>query len=203
MNFEIDLTNAVKIVTKKDDATFIEYTIDDGKIVDVSIVEREKTTEEKVEELKSNPDVQKINKLITLSDNAGVLTKMVDGKYTSIADVIKDSVKNEPIETVIKDDIVVPIKKQDIKIDNSKNILANAMASSEIMKLDEKMDETAKVFRGVIAEKLSEDEPKDVKQGEIDNDIDKALAISDRDKRINYLKDVISKINTKKEEDNE
>ena len=51
MQFNIDMSKVVKIVVEKDEKTFIEYTIDNGTIVDVSIAEKETTLEEKVKNL--------------------------------------------------------------------------------------------------------------------------------------------------------
>ena len=189
MNFEIDMTKVVKIVVKKNDTSFIEYDINDGVIVDASIIEREKTTEEKIEEAKNDPDVKKVNTLIKLSDNARVLTKMAEsGK--PLVECIKDTVKNEPIN--IEDPVLNRTPNE-----GAKAIFSSAVIkSAEIMKEGEKMNEAAKDFRDVIAEKLSDDKT-DEESLKVDNDIDKALTISNREKRIEYLKDVISKINNK------
>lgn len=76
MDFKIDMSKVVKIVIKKDDGSFIEYSIDNGTIVDVSILQKEETIEEKVDKLKkNNTDVQRISNLIEF-DKAGILDRM-------------------------------------------------------------------------------------------------------------------------------
>lgn len=66
MKFDFDIANVVKIVVRKNENHLIEYTIDNGTIVDASIVKNEKTVEEKIENLKSTPTVQKIKEIISL-----------------------------------------------------------------------------------------------------------------------------------------
>ena len=51
MDFKIDMSKVVKIVIKKDDGSFIEYSIDNGTIVDATILQKEETIEEKVDKL--------------------------------------------------------------------------------------------------------------------------------------------------------
>ena len=140
---------------RKDNDTYIEYILDNGVIEDVEIIKREKTVEEKVQELKSNPDVQKVSKLIELSDKAGVLIKMAEGKYASISDAIKDSVINEPINT-IED----PLGR--IVNNNAKDKINSAVKESvEIMKMGDRIDEIAVEKREEIADKIFKDEDKD------------------------------------------
>ena len=128
--------------------------MNNGVIEDVNVIDREKTVEERVKEIKNNPDVQKVSKLIELSDKAGVLTKMAEGKYTSITDVIKDSVKNEPI-TVEKE-----VKKA-LNKDTEYKLNSTVKESVEIMKMKDKMDEIAVEKREEIADKIFKDEDKD------------------------------------------
>ncbi len=154
MELKLDINKVVKVVMKKDDDTYIEYILDNGVIEDVEIIKREKTVEEKVQELKSNPDVQKVSKLIELSDKAGVLTKMVEGKYTSITDVIKDSVKNEPI--TVENEVKKALNK-----DTEYKLNSTAKESAEIMKMGDRMDEIALEKRSEIADKIFKNNDKD------------------------------------------
>lgn len=191
MELKLDISKVTKVVMKKDDDTYIEYTLNNGVIEDVEIIEREKTIEEKINDLKNNPDVKKVNSLIKLSDNAGVLTKMIDGKYTSIASAIKDTVMNEPLDGLPN----TPNNPIDTTYDK---LPKTVKRSSEIMKEDKKMDEAAKDFREAIANKLSKDET-DADALMTENAINEALTINNREKRIEYLKDVISKIDKENE----
>lgn len=154
MELKLDISKVTKVVMKKDENTFIEYILDNGVIEDVEIIKREKTVEEKVQELKSNPDVQKVNKLIELSDKAGVLTKMAAGKYTSITDVIKDSVKNEPI--TVENEVKKALNK-----DAESKFNSAVKESVKIMKMNDKMDEIAVEKREEIADKIFKDKDKD------------------------------------------
>lgn len=154
MELKLDIEKVTKVVMKKDDNTYIEFNLNNGVIEDVNVIEREKTVEERVKEIKNNPDVQKVSKLIELSDKAGVLTKMAEGKYTSITDVIKDSVKNEPI-TVEKE-----VKKA-LNKDTEYKLNSTVKESVEIMKMKDKMDEIAVEKREEIADKIFKDEDKD------------------------------------------
>ena len=154
MELKLDINKVTKVVMKKDDDTYIEYILDNGVIEDVEIIKREKTVEEKVQELKSNPDVQKVSKLIELSDKAGVLTKMAKGKYTSITDVIKDSVINEPI-TIEKE-----VKKA-LNKDTEYKLNSTVKESAEIMKMGDRIDEIAVEKREEIADKIFKDKDKD------------------------------------------
>ena len=154
MELKLDINKITKVVMKKDDDTYIEYILANGVIEDVEIIKREKTVEEKVQELKSNPDVQKVSKLIELSDKAGVLTKMAEGKYTSITDAIKDSVKNEPIT------IEGAVKKA-LNKDAETKFNTAVKESAEIMKMGDRMDEIAVEKREEIADKIFKDKDKD------------------------------------------
>ena len=204
MQFNIDMSKVVKIVVEKDEKTFIEYTIDNGTIVDVSIVEKETTLEEKVKNLKENNEqVKTISKLIQF-DKAGVLDKMAQNGSDSVFDAIKDDVVNNPIQ----ENVVKEINEVSDNI-NKDRLSQGVKDAANIMKLDEKMDEIAKENRDKIADNIFTDIPNDysrdiaLKNGiEEVNGIDKALKISDRGERIAYLKDIISKINSK-EDNNE
>ena len=79
---------------------------------------------------------------------------MAEGKYTSITDVIKDSVKNEPI-TVEKE-----VKKA-LNKDTEYKLNSTVKESVEIMKMKDKMDEIAVEKREEIADKIFKDEDKD------------------------------------------
>jgi hypothetical protein len=258
------MSKVVKIVVQKDDKSFIEYTIDNGTIVDVSVIEKETTLEEKVKNLKENNEqVKTISKLIQF-DKAGVLDKMAQNGSDSVFDTIKEDVVNNPIqESVVKE-----INEVSDSINKDK-LTQGVKDAANIMKLDEQMDEFAKKNRKKIAEHLFDEnannadarpiletiienskysinkenltvpddldreEAKDnyevtnaknkvitdknyksylgdipsdysrdisLKKGvEEVNGIDKALKIPDRSERIAYLKDIISKINTKDE----
>ena len=204
MQFNIDMSKVVKIVVEKDEKTFIEYTIDNGTIVDVSIVEKETTLEEKVKNLKENNEqVKTISKLIQF-DKAGILDKMAKNDNSSVFDAIKDDVVNNPIQ----ENVVKEINEVSDNI-NKDRLSQGVKDAANIMKLDEKMDEIAKENRDKIADNIFTDIPNDysrdiaLKNGiEEVNGIDKALKISDRGERIAYLKDIISKINSK-EDNNE
>ena len=201
MDFKIDMSKVVKIVVQKDDKSFIEYTIDNGTIVDVSISEKETTLEEKVKNLKENNEqVKTISKLIQF-DKAGVLDKMAQNGSDSVFDTIKEDVVNNPIQ----ENVVKEINEVSDNI-NKDRLSQGVKDAANIMKLDEKMDEIAKENRDKIADNIFTDIPSDysrdiaLKNGiEEVNGIDKALKIPDRGERIAYLKDIISKINTKDE----
>lgn len=201
MQFNIDMSKVVKIVVEKDEKTFIEYTIDNGTIVDVSVVEKETTLEEKVKNLKENNEqVKTISKLIQF-DKAGVLDKMAQNGSDSVFDTIKEDVVNNPIQ----ENMVKEINEVSDNI-NKDRLSQGVKDAANIMKLDEKMDEIAKENRDKIADNIFTDIPSDysrdiaLKNGiEEVNGIDKALKIPDRGERIAYLKDIISKINTKDE----
>lgn len=225
MQFNIDMSKVVKIVVAKDEKTLIEYTIDNGTIVDVSIVEKETTLEEKVKNLKENNEqVKTISKLIQF-DNAGILDKMAKNDSGSVFDTIKDDVVNNPIEASM-------IKESD-KINQDK-VSQGVKDAANIMKLDEKMDEIARENREKIADNifsnngndyysrdvsknnlevpddLEREKPKDnyeVTRAKNDVIADKiydsyltsASKTADRSKRISHLKEMISKINKKEE----
>jgi hypothetical protein len=223
------MSKVVKIVVAKDEKTLIEYTIDNGTIVDVSIVEKETTLEEKVKNLKENNEqVKAISKLIQF-DNAGILDKMAKNDSGSVFDTIKDDVVNNPIEaSVIKEIDEVSDKINQDKLSQGVKDAAN------IMKLDEKMDEIARENREKIADNLfsingndyysrdvsknnlevpddlEREEPKDnyevtraknnvIADKIFDSYLSDASKTTERSKRISYLKDMISKINTKDE----
>ena len=151
MDFKIDMSKVVKIVVAKNENTFIEYSIDNGTIVDVSIVSKEATIEEKVQNLKqTNEDVKRISKLIEF-DNAGILDKMAK-TGDSLFKTIKDTVVNEPIEaSVIKE-----VKEATDNI-NHETFTEGVKDAAKIMKLEDKMDEFAKANRDKIAESIFED----------------------------------------------
>lgn len=154
MEFNIDMSKVVKIVVEKDDKSFIEYTIDNGTIVDVSIIEKETTLEEKVKKLKeNNKQVKTISKLIKF-DNAGILDKMVQNDSESVFDTIKNDVVNNPIqESVIRD-----INETSDEI-NRDILTERAKDAVNIMKLDDKMNDFARANRETIAEHLFDENP--------------------------------------------
>ena len=198
MEFKIDMSKVVKIVVAKDENSFIEYSIDNGTIVDVSILGKETTIEEKVENLKqTNEDVKRISKLIEF-DKAGILNKMAK-TGDSLFKTIKDTVVNEPIEgNVIK-------KVKEVTDSINKNTLTEGVKdAAKIMKLDNKMDEFARANRDKIAEKVFDSEEKYEKNLAIDeimqSTIDKLSKTSDKMKRIDGLKKMITEINTKNKE---
>ena len=208
MDFKIDMSKVVKIVVAKDENTFIEYSIDNGTIVDVSIVGKEATLEEKVQNLKqTDEDVKRISKLIEF-DKAGILDKMAK-TGDSLFKAIKDTVVNEPIE----ENVIKEVKEatdninQDILTDGVKD-------AAKIMKLGDKMDEFAKANRDKIAESIFEDKiegkgPEMMEtlsytpsNGKKYNkykwekpDFSKITKTSDRTKRIDGLKNMITNIN--------
>ena len=208
MDFKIDMSKVVKIVVAKDENSFIEYTIDNGTIVDVSIVSKEATIEEKVQNLKqTDEDVKRISKLIEF-DNAGILDKMAK-TGDSLFKTIKDTVVNEPIEaSVIKE-----VKEATDNI-NQETFTEGVKDAAKIMKLQEKMDEFARANRDKIAESIFEDKvegkgPEMMEtlsytsnNGKKYNkykwekpDFSKITKTSDRTKRIEGLKGMITNIN--------
>ena len=181
MEFKIDMSKVVKIVVEKSENSFVEYTIKDGTIVDASIVSKKNTIEDKVYDLKkNNSDVQKISKLIEF-DKAGILDQMVKTGSDSVFKTIADDIVNNPIET--------ELKAKTYKLGGDLNDAA------KIMKLEEQMDEVAKANRDKIADKIfsrHENADKELFEDE------KTKTYSDRIKRIDTLKKIITNINLKK-----
>ncbi len=188
MDFKIDMSKVVKIVVEKDENSFIEYTIDNGTIIDVAVTKKEKSIEDKVNDLKmNNEDVKKISKLIDF-DNAGILDKMVKSGQDSVFGAIKESIKNEPLQPT-------PIEQakqaaQDVK---KAKLTKEASDAKKIMKLEKKMDEVAKKNRDNIADKIFPktewETPKEK------GTFEEALKINDRGQRIAYLKKMITDLN--------
>ena len=192
MDFKIDMSKVVKIVIKKDDGSFIEYSIDNGTIVDASILQKEETIEEKVENLKkTNADVQRIGCLIEF-DKAGILDRMAKSGNESVFDEIKDTIVNEPIEATIITETKEAAK--DVFTEGVKD-------AAKIMRLEKKMDEVAKANREKIAEKVFQPEEEFKKNPAIDDiiqpSLDKLIKTDDKAKRIDGLKKMITKINEK------
>ncbi len=208
MDFKIDMSKVVKIVVAKDDNSFIEYCIDNGTIVDVSIVGKEETIEEKVKNLKqTNEDVKRISKLIEF-DNAGILNKMAK-TGDSLFKTIKDTVVNEPIEA----NVIQEVKEVTDNI-NRDTLTDGVKDAAKIMKLQEKMDEFARANRDKIAESIFDDKIEgkgpemmetlsySAKNGKKYNrykwekpSFDKMAKTGDRVKRIDGLKNMITTIN--------
>lgn len=208
MDFKIDMSKVVKIVVAKDDNSFIEYTIDNGTIVDVSIVSKEATIEEKVQNLKqTNEDVKRISKLIEF-DNAGILDKMAK-TGDSLFKTIKDTVVNEPIEA----NVIQEVKEVTDNI-NRDTLTEGVKDAAKIMKLGDKMDEFAKANRDKIADSVFNDKiegqgpemmetlsytaKNGKKYGKYKWEkpsFDKMAKTSDRVKRIDGLKNMITNIN--------
>ena len=211
MDFKIDMSKVVKIVVAKDDNSFIEYCIDNGTIVDVSIVSKEATIEEKVENLKqTNEDVKRISKLIEF-ENAGILDKMAK-TGDSLFKTIKDTVVNEPIEA----NVIQEVKEVTDNI-NRDTFSDGVKDAAKIMKLQEKMDEFARANREKIAEHLFDENPNNAKARPVLDtimdeaasnkdkkfkwekpDFSKIAKTSDRTKRIENLKGMITNINKNK-----
>lgn len=208
MDFKIDMSKVVKIVVAKDDNSFIEYCIDNGTIVDVSIVSKEATIEEKVQNLKqTNEDVKRISKLIEF-DNAGILDKMAK-TGDSLFKTIKDTVVNEPIEA----NVIQEVKEVTDNI-NRDTLTEGVKDAAKIMKLQEKMDEFARANREKIAEHLFDENPNNAKARPVLDTImdetasnkdkkfkweqpnfSKMAKTADRVKRIDGLKNMITNIN--------
>lgn len=211
MDFKIDMSKVVKIVVAKDDNSFIEYCIDNGTIVDVSIVSKEATIEEKVENLKqTNEDVKRISKLIEF-ENAGILDKMAK-TGDSLFKTIKDTVVNEPIEA----NVIQEVKEVTDNI-NRDTLSDGVKDAAKIMKLQEKMDEFARANRDKIAEHLFDENPNNAKARPVldtimdeaasnkdkkfkweQPDFSKIAKTSDRTKRIENFKGMITNINKNK-----
>ena len=185
MDFKIDMSKVVKIVVEKDENSFIEYTIDNGTIKDVTITSRKTSIEDKVNDLKqNNEDVKKISKLIEF-DNAGILDQMARSGKESVFETIKESITNEPIQPAVVEEIKEAAK--DVNVEKA------ASDAKKIMKLEKKMDEVAKKNREKIADKIFpkiEWETPDKK-----GSFDEALKINDRGQRIAYLKKMITDLN--------
>lgn len=196
MDFKIDMSKVVKIVVAKEDGSFIEYSIDNGTIVDVSIAKKETTIEEKVDNLKkNNTDVQRISKLIEF-DKAGILDRMAKSGNESVFDEIKDTVVNEPIlESVVRE-----VNEASDKI-NRDTLTEGVVDAAKIMKLEKKMDEVAKANRDKIAEKMFQPEDDYKKNPAMDEmmkpTLDKLMKVDDREKRIDGLKKMITNINAR------
>ena len=208
MDFKIDMSKVVKIVVAKDDNSFIEYCIDNGTIVDVSIVNKEISIEEKVKNLKqTNEDVKRISKLIEF-ENAGILDKMAK-TGDSLFKTIKDTVVNEPIEA----NVIQEAKEVTDNI-NRDTLTEGVKDAAKIMKLQEKMDEFARANRDKIAEHLFDENPNNAKARPVLDTImdetasnkdkkfkweqpnfSKIAKTSDRTKRIENLKGMITNIN--------
>lgn len=187
MDFKIDMSKVIKIVIKKDDGSFIEYSIDNGTIVDASILQKEETIEEKVDKLKkNNTDVQRISNLIEF-DKAGILDRMAKTGSESVFGTIKETIVNDPIgQTVVSE-----VKEAADEI-NRETLQEGVIDAAKIMKLEKKMDEIAKANREKIAEKMFQAEEKYNENPAIDDimkpTIDKLIKVDDREKRINGLK---------------
>ena len=207
MDFKIDMSKVVKIVVAKDDNTFIEYSIDNGTIVDVSIVGKEATLEEKVQNLKqTDEDVKRISKLIEF-EKAGILDKMAK-TGDSLFKTIKDTVVNEPIEAKVIQEVkdATDHINQDILTEGVKD-------AAKIMKLEDKMDEFAKANRDKIADSVFNDKVEGQGPEMVETlsytsnngknnkykwekpDFSKITKTSDRTKRIEGLKGMITNIN--------
>ena len=205
MDFKIDMSKVVKIVVAKDDNSFIEYCIDNGTIVDVSIVSKEATIEEKVQNLKqTNEDVKRISKLIEF-DNAGILDKMAK-TGDSLFKAIKDTVVNEPIEA----NVIQEVKEVTDNI-NQDTLTKGVKDAAKIMKLENKMDEFARANRDKIADSVFNDKVEGQGPEMMETlsytsnngkkykwekpDFSKITKTSDRRKRIEGLKGMITNIN--------
>ena len=209
MDFKIDMSKVVKIVVAKDENTFIEYSIDNGTIVDVSIVGKEATLEEKVQNLKqTDEDVKRISKLIEF-EKAGILDKMAK-TGDSLFKTIKDTVVNEPIEAKVIQEVkdATDHINQDILTEGVKD-------AAKIMKLEDKMDEFAKANRDKIADSVFNDKVEGQGPEMVETlsytsnngknnkykykwekpDFSKITKTSDRTKRIEGLKGMITNIN--------
>ena len=158
MQFNIDMTKAVKIVVKKDDESFIEYTINDGTITDVSIIKKEPTIEEKINNLKDNNlQVKRITKLLKLTDR-GLLQKMAEKGYDSIADVIKDEIRNNPLDA---NQAIEEAREEE------REQLENRVKDSvNLMKMDDELDAIAMKNHFKIADNLLKDNSDEYK-GEV------------------------------------
>ena len=191
MEFKIDMSKVVKIVVEKSENSFVEYTIKDGTIVDASIVSKKSTIEDKVDDLKkNNSDVQKISKLIEF-DKAGILDQMVKTGSDSVFKTIANDIVNNPIETELKANGSGPLKE----VSTTYKLGGDLNDAAKIMKLEEQMDEVAKANRDKIADKIfsgHENADKEL------FDDEKTKTYSDRIKRIDTLKKIITNINLKK-----
>ena len=185
MDFKIDMSKVVKIVVEKDENSFIEYTIDNGTIKDVTVTSKKTSIEDKVNDLKmNNEDVKKISKLIEF-DNAGILDQMARSGKESVFETIKESITNEPIKPTVVNEIKEAAT--DVKVEKA------ASDAKKIMKLEKKMDEVAKKNRDNIADKIFPktewETPKEK------GTFEEALKINDRGQRIAYLKKMITDLN--------
>jgi hypothetical protein len=141
-------------------------------------------------------DLKNIVKIVTEKDGKRIEYMIKDG-------VITDA-------TVVDEEKVIEDKIDELKATNE-----NVRKIQEIIKLDNELDEVAKLKRDEIAEKiqLSDPEPKAEEQPlkcfrkddaetiiELDKNgsLDEALKIKGREARIAYLKDMITKMNKNK-----
>ena len=141
-------------------------------------------------------DLKNIVKIVTEKDGKRIEYMIKDG-------VITDA-------TVVDEEKVIEDKIDELKATNE-----NVKKIQEIIKLDNELDEVAKLKRDEIAEKIqiSDLEPKAEEQPlkgfrkddaetiiELDKNgsLDEALKIEGREARIAYLKDMITKMNKNK-----
>lgn len=141
-------------------------------------------------------DLKNIVKIVTEKDGKRIEYMIKDG-------VITDA-------TVVDEEKVIEDKIGELKATNE-----NVRKIQEIIKLDDELDEVAKLKRDEIAEKIqiSDPEPKAEEQPlkcfrkddaetiiELDKNgsLDEALKIKGREARIAYLKDMITKMNKNK-----
>jgi len=141
-------------------------------------------------------DLKNIVKIVTEKDGKRIEYMVKDG-------IIIDA-------TVIDEEKVVSDKIDELKATNE-----DVKKIQEIIKLDDELDEVAKLKRDEIAEKIqiSDPEPKAEEQPlkgfrkgdaetiiELDKNgsLDEALKIKSRAERIAYLKDMITKMNKNK-----
>ena len=141
-------------------------------------------------------DLKNIVKIVTEKDGKRIEYMIKDG-------VITDA-------TVVDEEKVIEDKIDELKATNE-----NVRKIQEIIKLDDELDEVAKLKRDEIAEKIqiSDPEPKAEEQPlkgfrkddaetiiKLDNEgsLDEALKIKSRSERIAYLKDMITKMNKNK-----
>ena len=141
-------------------------------------------------------DLKNIVKIVTEKDGKRIEYMIKDG-------VITDA-------TVVDEEKVIEDKIDELKATNE-----NVRKIQEIIKLDDELDEVAKLKRDEIAEKIqiSDPEPKAEEQPlkgfrkddaetiiELDKNgsLDEALKIKGREARIAYLKDMITKMNKNK-----
>lgn len=105
MKFEVDLTNAKKLIVQNIDGTLVECTIKNGTVTSMGFFTRNDSLDREVENLKTtNNEVKTINKIIKLDDKLDKIAK-------ENRDKIANKIFNEDTKRADKEDLKDLIKK--------------------------------------------------------------------------------------------